>query len=164
MRKVAVALLVILFLLTPTCFADLTFGYHIVQIGQVAILMQEGINAISDNLFYYVPDDMLIFYITKDRINISVDELYASALADVSVLNISDAEAENVRLDTLIGGSYLDITYKPNSTYDKLKGCITIHNGVMSAIMFGSYGAKDETEDEFKYKVRDYVYTLTFLE
>lgn len=163
MKKLVCLLAIALFLAPLSASADLTFGYHIVQIGQVAMLMQEGVEEVEDGVYYYQPDGIMIACMATDAHGVSAADLYETIIGAPESFSTGILTSPVASIDP-IDGAYVKIVGTAGSDFDYATMYLLANNDVLSTIVFLARTPSELTETEFAFAVRDYINTVHFIE
>ena len=168
MRKVFVLMLVcFMFFAIEPGFADLTFGYRIQQIGNIAMLIPEDEFPDEDGSILLSNQDMLINLQTIDPVEHSFGTFYAMLSNDYAAFSHDDLVIVDADLYEVDGNNVAIVKYETSNCYFKyVIACDAIHNNVMSMIMFMCPIGSNmyPTYDDFLHAVHDYLDTIVFLE
>lgn len=171
MRKVFVVMLVcFMFFAIEPGFADLTFGYHIQQIGNIAMLMPEGGTLLGDKQYGYSDLGMSVAFGSEESDLTSIYNLYYTILNKSDAFNFDGETLDSIELYDVDGNkNEVVLLHYSTSNYDTIKYfvlCFAFNDGVLSRIMFANPTFEDiySTYDDFLYVVHDFLNTIVFLE
>lgn len=171
MRKAFVLMLVcfMIFAIEPG-FADLAFGYHIQQIGNIAMLMPEGGTLLGDKQYGYSDLGLSVAFRSEESDLTSIYNLYYTILNNSDAFNFDSETLDSIELYDIDGNKnevvLLHYSISSDDTIKYLVLCFAFNDGVLSQIMFMNPTFEDiyPTYDDFLYVVHDFLNTIVFLE